>query len=48
VKRRVAEMARSDSSEAVRKTARKFIPRVDETASLPPLPSSLSLNPKAN
>jgi HEAT repeat protein len=48
VKRRIAEMARSDNSESVRKTARKFIPPIDETASLPPLPSSLSLNPKAN
>ena len=48
VKRRIAEMARSDSSESVRKTASKFIPSADETASLPPLPGSLSLSPKAN
>ena len=49
VQRRLAEMARSDSSEAVRKEASKFVPPVEETtASLPPLPGSSSLNPKAN
>jgi hypothetical protein len=49
VKRRLAEMARSDSSEQVRQTASKFIPSVAETtASLPPLPGSSILNPKAN
>jgi HEAT repeat protein len=49
VQRRLAEMARSDRSEAVRKEAGKFVPTVDETtASLPPLPGSSSLNPKAN
>jgi HEAT repeat protein len=49
VKRRLAEMARSDTSEQVRQTAGKFVPSIDETtASLPPLPGSPSLNPKAN
>ncbi len=49
VKRRLAEMARSDSSEQVRQTAIKFVPSVEETtALLPPLPGSASLNPKAN
>ena len=49
VKRRLAEMARSDSSQQVRETASKFVPSVEETtASLPPLPGSPSLNPKAN
>jgi HEAT repeat protein len=47
--RRLAEMARSDGSEAVRQAARKLVPSAEETtASLPPLPSSTSLNPKAN
>lgn len=49
VQKRLAEMARTDTSEAVRQAARKLIPAVDETtASLPPLPGSSSLNPKAN
>jgi hypothetical protein len=49
VQRRLAEMAKTDASEAVRQAARKLIPAVDETtASLPPLPGSSSLNPKAN
>jgi len=49
VKRRLAEMARSDSSEQVRQTASKFVPSAQETtALLPPLPGSASLNPKAN
>ena len=49
VQRRLAEMARSDASEAVRQAARKLCPAVEETtASLPPLPGSSSLNPKAN
>jgi HEAT repeat protein len=49
VKRRLAEMARSDSSEQVRQTASKFVPTVEETtAALPPLPGSSMLNPKAN
>ena len=48
VQRRLAEMARSDGSPAVRAAARKLVPTVEETASLPPLPGSTSLNPKAN
>jgi len=49
VKRRLAEMARSDRSEQVRQTASKFVPSAQETtALLPPLPGSTSLNPKAN
>ena len=49
VKRRLAEMARSDGSEQVREAVSKFVPSIDETtASLPPLPGSPSLNPKAN
>ncbi|MFO0890673.1 MAG: hypothetical protein U0790_16205 [Isosphaeraceae bacterium] len=49
VKRRLAEMARSDTSQQVRQTAGKFVPSITETtASLPPLPGSPSLNPKAN
>ncbi len=49
VQRRLAEMARSDASEAVRKAARKLVAASDETtAALPPLPGSANLNPKAN
>jgi hypothetical protein len=49
VRRRLAEMARSDRSETVRKAAGKIAPGAREnTASLPPLPGSPSLNPKAN
>jgi hypothetical protein len=49
VRRRLTEMAKSDRSEAVRKAAGKLAPGVREnTASLPPLPGSPSLNPKAN
>ncbi len=49
VQRRLAEMARSDSSAAVRQAAGKVVPTIEETtASLPPLPGSPSLNPKAN
>jgi HEAT repeats len=49
VQRRLAEMARSDGSEAVRRAASKLVPSDQETtASLPPLPGSSSLNPKAN
>jgi hypothetical protein len=49
VQRRLAEMARSDQSETVRKAAGKVIPSTAETtASLPPLPGSSGLNPKAN
>jgi hypothetical protein len=47
--KRLSEMARKDASEAVRQAARKLVAAVDETtASLPPLPGSSSLNPKAN
>jgi hypothetical protein len=48
VQRRLAEMARTDGSAAVRAAARKLVPPVEETASLPPLPGSTTLNPKAN
>jgi HEAT repeat protein len=49
VQRRLAEMARSDGSEAVRRAASKLVPSAEETtAALPPLPGSSSLNPKAN
>ena len=49
VQKRLAEMARSDDSETVRQAARKLVPSAEETtASLPPLPGSTSLNPKAN
>jgi hypothetical protein len=49
VQRRLAEMARSDGSKAVREAAGKVVPLAQETtAALPPLPGSSSLNPKAN
>ena len=49
VQRRLAEMARTDGSEAVRQAAGKVVPSLQETtAALPPLPGSSSLNPKAN
>jgi HEAT repeat protein len=50
VKRRLAEMAKSDISEAVRKAAGKVVPpgREQRTASLPALPGSAGLNPRAN
>jgi hypothetical protein len=49
VQRRLAEMARTDKSEAVRQAAGKVISSVGEsTAALPPLPGSSSLNPRAN
>jgi len=49
VQRRLSEMARSDRSQAVRAAAGKFAPPIEETtASLPPLPGSSSLSPKAN
>ena len=39
--KRLAEMAKKDTSEAVRQAARKLVPAVDETtAALPPLPGS--------
>ncbi len=48
VERRLAEMARSDVSKVVREAAGKCLPPVENTASLPPLPGSRALNPKAN
>jgi HEAT repeat protein len=49
VRQRLAEMVKSDRSEAVRQAAGKIVPQPPETtASLPPLPGSASLNPKAN
>ncbi|OJW06905.1 MAG: hypothetical protein BGO49_16760 [Planctomycetales bacterium 71-10] len=49
VKRRIVEMAQSDASEQVRQAASKQMPTAEETtASLPPLPGSSLLNPKAN
>jgi HEAT repeats len=51
VRKRLAEMARSDASEAVRKAAGKVVPAPpspQNTASLPALPSSTNLNPRAN
>ena len=50
VQRRLAEMARSDGSPAVRQAASKVVPSADgeTTVALPPLPGSSSLNPKAN
>jgi hypothetical protein len=49
VRKRLEEMARSDISEAVRKAAGKLTPPAREnTASLPSLPGSANLNPKAN
>ena len=49
VQRRLAEMARTDGSEAVRQAAGKVVPSAHETtAALPPLPGSSSLNPRAN
>ncbi|APW60798.1 HEAT repeat domain-containing protein [Paludisphaera borealis] len=49
VKRRIVEMARSDRSQQVRDAATKLMPSPEETtASLPPLPGSSMLNPKAN
>jgi hypothetical protein len=49
IRRRLAELATSDRSAAVRQAAGRFIPSAEETtASLPPLPGSSILNPKAN
>lgn len=49
IKRRIVEMARSDASAQVREAAGKLMPSPEETtASLPPLPGSSLLNPKAN
>ncbi len=49
VRKRLAEMARSDQSVVVRQAASKAVPSTRRaTASLPPLPGSTGLNPKAN
>ncbi|ODU00527.1 MAG: hypothetical protein ABS79_03190 [Planctomycetes bacterium SCN 63-9] len=49
VVRRLEEIANSDRSAEVRQAARKLVPKADETtASLPPLPGSSALNPRAN
>ena len=49
VRRRIVEMAQSDTSAEVRQAAGKLMPSAEETtASLPPLPGSSLLNPKAN
>jgi HEAT repeat protein len=48
---RLREMASKDSSESIRIAAAKLVARLggtDSTASLPPLPGSTSLTPKAN
>jgi HEAT repeat protein len=45
---RLAEMAISDPSPKVKRVAGKLIAPGEETASLPPLPGSPSLTPKAN
>jgi hypothetical protein len=48
VSQRIAEMAATDRSPAVRRAAGKFLPEAEKTAALPPLPGSPNLNPKAN
>lgn len=48
VGRRLAEMAATDTSPAVRRAASKYLPEIEKTAALPPLPGAPSLNPKAN
>ena len=47
IRQRLREMAAADDSDDVRTLARRLAP-ADTTASLPPLPGSASLNPKAN
>jgi hypothetical protein len=47
-RQRLNEMASDDPSEQIRSAAAKLLPPQDRTASLPPLPGSVSLNPKAN
>lgn len=47
--KRLAEMAATDKSPAVRRAASKhLLPGSEKTAALPPLPGSSNLNPKAN
>ena len=48
VGQRLAEMAATDKSAAVRQAAGKYLPESQKTAALPPLPGSAALNPKAN
>jgi hypothetical protein len=48
VGQRLAEMATTDKSPAVRRAASKYLPESMKTADLPPVPGSPSLNPKAN
>lgn len=48
VGQRLAEMAVTDSSPAIRRLAGKYAPEHAKTASLPALPGSPSLNPRAN
>jgi hypothetical protein len=48
VGQRLAEMAATDKSPAVRRAASKYLPEVQKTVSLPPLPGSPALLPKAN
>ena len=47
-RRRLEEMAGHDPSAPVREAARKLLPASEATVSLPPLPGSPSLNPRAN
>jgi HEAT repeat protein len=47
-RQRLAEMATSDASAAVKKLAGRLIAPGEATAALPPLPGSPSLTPKAN
>lgn len=47
-RRRLTEMAASDDSQEIRRAAARFAPVAETTASLPPLPGSPSLAPKAN
>jgi hypothetical protein len=47
-RKRLAEMAVSDPSPAVKTMAGKLVAPGEQTASLPPLPGSASLTPKAN
>jgi hypothetical protein len=48
VGQRIAEMATTDKSAEVRRAASKYLPEIEKTVSLPPLPGSPSLSPKAN
>lgn len=49
ISKRLAEMAATDKSPAVRRAVSKhLLPDLDKTVALPPLPGSPTLNPKAN